>query len=103
MYDDKAVDIEVERSEALRDAGIAFESVDANNDGAIDLDEAEKLVKEYGLNEDIDSSSKAMIDAFFKSFDEDGDKSITKAEWLAFYGKLFDDIIKNGMQTFHTI
>ena len=86
----------------MRDAEIAFERMDTNNDGTIDLDEAAKLVKDSGLNEDLDGNSKAKIDAFFESFDKDGDNRITKAEWLAFYGKLFDDIIKNGLNPFNT-
>ena len=46
---------------------------------------------------DISGNANAKIEAFFKSFDEDGDQRITKAEWLTFYGKLFDEIIKNGL------
>ncbi len=37
-----------------------------------------------------------MVDAFFKSFDLDGDNKISKSEWLTFYGNLFDDIYKSG-------
>ena len=42
---DKDIDYEIARADALRDATIAFDKIDTNNDGTIDLSEAEKLIK----------------------------------------------------------
>lgn len=81
------------RSEALRDASIAFENVDVNNDGEIDYGEAEKLIKSSSSLDGMVDNANSKVDAFFKSFDEDGDKKISKSEWLNFYGKLFDNIV----------
>ena len=41
----KDVDFEIARADALRDAAIAFEKIDANNDGNIDYSEAEKIIR----------------------------------------------------------
>ncbi len=95
----KAVDFELAREEALRDATIAFESIDVNGDGTIDYGEAEKLIKASSTFNSLLAAggSDIKVDAFFKSFDEDGDKCISKDEWLHFYGKLFDNIIETGL------
>ena len=95
--DKDAVDFELARAEALRDATIAFNSVDTNGDGTIDYSEAEKLIKNSSFMDKIEGNSDTKVKAFFKSFDDDDDKSITKSEWLIFYGKLFDNIIKDGL------
>ena len=95
--DKDAVDFELARAEALRDATIAFDSVDTNGDGTIDYSEAEKLIKTCSFMDKIEGNSDTKVNAFFKSFDDDGDKSISKNEWLIFYGKLFDNIIEDGL------
>ena len=81
----------------MRDAISAFENIDINSDGFIDISEAEKLVQESSSMNDSAGSAKARIEAFFKSFDVNGDRKISKAEWLTFYGNLFDNIFQNGL------
>ena len=90
-------DFEVARAEALRDATIAFERVDIDGNGTIDYHEAEKLIKSNNSLNNFASNNENKIDAFFKSFDENGDKSISKKEWLNFYGQLFDNMIENSL------
>lgn len=56
------------------------------------------MLQESGqLKDQIGGNAQIKIDAFFKSFDDDGDRCITKNEWLNFYGKLFDNIVDNGL------
>ena len=95
---DKDVDYEIARADAMRDAAIAFEKLDTNSDGNIDLSEAEKLIEQQSnfMGDDFTVSAKTKLDAFFKSFDEDGDRNVSKKEWLRFYGRLFDDIVENN-------
>ena len=90
------IDLEVAREKALKDAEVAFDKLDANDDGAVELSEVEKLVANGNTVEVSDA--KAKIDAFFKTFDSDGDVKVSKSEWLNFYAKLFDDIVRNGLE-----
>ena len=95
---DQAVEFEIARQEALRDAEIAFQSIDTNKNGKIDYSEALKFIQNSASQNDFaGNDAKARAEAFYKSYDEDGDQSISKAEWLTFYGKLFDEIIKSGL------
>ena len=96
VSDRDVVQLLAARNQALQDATIAFESVDVNGDGQIDIGEAQKLVKYSSIHKESVGSSQAMVDTFFRSFDTDGDNKISKSEWLTFYGNLFDDIYKSG-------
>ena len=42
-------------------------------------------------------AKEAKIKEFLDSFDQDGDGKIQKAEWLAFFGNLFDSVISAGL------
>ncbi len=55
------------------------------------------IMESSALDDQIGGNAQIKIDAFFKSFDDDGDRCITKNEWLNFYGKLFDNIVNNGL------
>ena len=35
----------------------------------------------------------AQVDKYIKSYDVDGDGKIQRAEWLEFYGKVFDQVL----------
>ena len=96
--DDADVNLEIARAEALRDAEIAFVNVDANGDGSISFSEAERLIKDSSSISETDDSTKTKVEAFFRSFDVDRDNSISKNEWLDFYGRLFDNIIEDGLR-----
>ena len=51
-----------------------------------------------GLPAGADESTKtAKINEFLASFDTDGDGKIQKAEWLQFFGNLFDSVIAAGL------
>ena len=52
-----------------------------------------------GLPEQASQAAReAKIKEFLDSFDTDGDGKIQKAEWLDFFGKLFDSVIAAGLQ-----
>ncbi len=55
--EEKAVEFEMARAEALHDAAIAFEKLDNNNDGTIDYDEALALIRAASDSRDLDSSN----------------------------------------------
>ena len=46
------LEIEIARAEALRDAEIAFEKLDINNDGVIDREEASLLIDQSKFSKD---------------------------------------------------
>ena len=93
--DGDVIDMEVARAKALKDAEFAYDKLDSNGDGAVDFSEVEKLVT--NSNAGKGSDAKAKIDAFFKTFDSDGDVKVSKSEWLNFYAKLFDDVVRTGL------
>ena len=102
MFKHDDFDVEIARAEAMRDAEIAFVNIDANGDGTICFSEAERLIKDASILDKTADSNKTKLDAFFRSFDDNSDQSISKSEWLDFYGRLFDNIIENGLRQSHT-
>ena len=91
------IDLEFARESALKDAEMAYDKLDTNRDGAVDLIEVEKLVGQSESIGGIGGGVQAKIDAFFKTFDTDGDVKVSKSEWLNFYTKLFDEVVKTGL------
>ena len=87
------------RQAALTTAEEAFNKLDINGDCEIDRDEVQKLAGEgAGLPDGATAEQKeAQIQEFFASFDADGDGKIQKAEWLNFFGQLFDSVISQGL------
>ena len=94
---DTDVDFELARTETLLKAAIAFDFVDINGDGTIVYSEAEKMIRSSSLMNSIDGDTDTKVNAFLKSFVDAGVKTISKNEWLNFYGKLFDNVISNGL------
>ena len=85
------------RAAALAQAEEAFNKLDANGDGEVDRNEICALAG-AGLPEGCDAAAKEKkISEFLNSFDEDGDGKIQKAEWLNFFGQLFDSVIQAGL------
>ena len=81
------------REAALAQAEDAFKKLDANNDGEVDRNEICQLAG-AGLPDGCDQETKdKKIKEFLDSFDTDGDGKIQKAEWLNFFGQLFDSVI----------
>ena len=91
------IDLEVAREKAIKDAEVAYDELDINGDGTVDFSEVEKLVSQSDSIKGIAGDVQAKIDAFFKTFDTDGDVKISKSEWLNFYRKLFDDVVRTGL------
>lgn len=91
----KLVDFELARAEALQSATLAFEELDVNGKGNLNFHEAEKLIKKISSSDNLTGNHKDKVDAFFKSFDEESNKIISKNEWLSFYGKLLDSVTEN--------
>ena len=85
------------RAAALAQAEEAFNKLDANGDGEVDRTEICALAG-AGLPENCDTDTKEKkIQEFLSSFDTDGDGKIQKAEWLSFFGQLFDSVIQAGL------
>ena len=101
MSDSLDASVGVARAEALRDAEIAFVNLDTDGNGTISVSEAERLIKDSSSIDDTDDSIQTKIEAFFSSFDKNRDNVISKQEWLDFYGRLFDNIIEDGLRFSH--
>ena len=85
------------RAAALAQAEEAFKKLDANDDGEVDRNEICALAG-AGLPDGCDQETKdKKIKEFLDSFDTDGDGKIQKAEWLNFFGQLFDSVIQAGL------
>ena len=85
------------RAAALTQAEEAFAKLDINGDGEVDRTEITALAGD-GLPAGCDQATKdAKIKEFLDSFDTDGDGKIQKAEWLNFFGQLFDSVISAGL------
>ena len=81
------------RAAALAQAEEAFNKLDINGDGEVDRNEICQLAG-AGLPEGCDEETKnKKVQEFLDSFDSDGDGKIQKAEWLNFFGQLFDSVI----------
>ena len=91
------IDLEVARESALKNAELAYDKLDNNRDGVVDLNEVKKLVGQSESIRGIDGVDQAKVDAFFKTFDADKDAKVSKSEWLNFYSKLFDEVVKTGV------
>ena len=51
-----------------------------------------------GLSENADPEVvEELVNEFIEKFNDDGDKQISKEEWLQFYGELYDSIIEMGI------
>ena len=51
------IDLEVAREKALKDAGVAYDKIDVNGDGAVDFSEVEKLVGNGNAAEGSDAKA----------------------------------------------
>ena len=84
------------RAQALEHCGQLFDDADTNGDGT--LDRAEMIGQASAQFSGSEEEKQAEIDAILAQFDTDGDGKISKAEWLDFFGKLFDALIEKGME-----
>ena len=87
------------RAAALEQAAEAFAKLDLDGNGEVDRAEIMQLAEQgQGLPDGSSAEAKeAKIKEFLDSFDTDGDGKIQKAEWLAFFGQLFDSVISAGL------
>ena len=84
------------RAQALANAEASFDELDLNNDGSVSKAEVIELSKKGSAI--AGSADSAKIDEFIATFDTDGDGMIQKAEWLEFFGNLFDSVIANTLE-----
>merc|ERR1719223_907488 len=77
------------REQALVNTKAAFEGLDTDKNGYVDKQELEQLMASQG-GPGVDQSK---IDDFFKNFDANGDGKVTLAEWLDFFGNMFDTVM----------
>ena len=88
--------IAAKRAEAIAEARAAYEKLDTNGDGHIDRDELKAHATAAGAKL-TGGQSDADIDTFFQTFDANNDGVVSKEEWLTFFGNLFDEVIKKGI------
>ena len=90
--------IQLKREEAIAEAKAAYEKLDTNGDGHIDREELKAHATRAGAELTKGNQSDADIDSFFATFDANNDGVVSKEEWLAFFGNLFDEVIKKGLK-----
>ena len=84
------------REDAIEEAKNAYDKLDTNGDGHIDRDELKAHATAAGAKL-TGGSSDADIDTFFQTFDANNDGVVSREQWLAFFGTLFDAFIKQGL------
>ena len=86
------------REQALTTAREAFSKLDVNGDGTVTKEELRGLAATStdGLGGDA-AQIEAKLEEFVQTFDADGDGKVQMSEWLAFFGKMFDDVIAASM------
>ena len=86
--------IAAKRLEAIKEAEEAYDKLDTNGDGHIDRDELKAHAAAAGAKL---GTADADVDAFFSTFDANNDGVVSREEWLGFFGKLFDEVIRKGL------
>lgn len=80
------------KAEAIQFAGKLFDDLDSkdgNKDGNVEIGEVMELVK-MDKHSKVDKNMIKEAEKLFEKIDEDGDGSVTKKEFEAFFGSLWD-------------
>ena len=85
-----------QRAAALEAVSAEFKKADADGSGSLDRNEIKAIVeKEQGKLGAQATEDK--INEFFREFDANGDGQVSEAEFLEFFGKMFDELIATGL------
>ena len=81
------------KNAALATAESSFSQLDTNGDGNIDKKELATMAAQ-GMPANIPKAAiEAKISNFLTEFDANDDGMVQKEEWLAYFGKMFDEVI----------
>ena len=91
--------MEEARAKFMSEALTQFTAMDANGDGSVDRAEALAFAKaQKGGDQPISEDDQQQLDKMFADMDTNADGKISKEEFEAGFGKMFDEFIAPMMQ-----
>ena len=88
--------VEEAKKNALQATEAAFEGLDKDGSGSVEREELASLMSAQAGGAGVDNTK---IQEFFDTFDENGDGKVSKAEWLTFFGNMFDSTMNENMNS----
>ena len=101
---EQQAEIAAARAKAIEEAGKQFAALDANGDGTVEKAELIAFAKAQapkGVGEPTEAqkqAAEAQLTQMIAQFDSDKDGKVSKEEWNAFFGNVFDTTVAASLQ-----